>query len=284
MDNLLNELSGYFTYNKETGKLHHNKNSARGRVGQVAGSLTNKHWYVRFKGEAITVSRVVWCFETGEFPKHPIRFIDGDPNNTRFDNLMETCSHKEANYSSRASGKTKLLPSLDRLNYLFYYDAEAGSLVNKVDRGVSKAGEAPAYVSLTNRAKNMAVDGVIYLEHRLIWYMLTGRNPKIIDHIDRDPTNNRAENLREASSSQNGANSASKAKRFLPGVKAIKGREGHKRPYMAYIGYEGKQIHLGYFETEEEAHETHKQAHLARYGEFSKFYQHDDLTNQKTQA
>ena len=283
MENTLSALSEHFAYDKETGRLYHKKNSARRKAGDRAGSLTNKNWYVNFNGGAIPVSRVVWCFETGEFPKHPIRFIDGNPDNTKFDNLMETCSHKEANYSSRASGKTKLLPSLDRLNYLFYYDAESGRLVNKVSRGVSKVGDSPGYISVLN-TKNVMVDGVLYLEHRLIWYMLKGRDAKLLDHIDRDPTNNRVENLREATKSQNGANSTSRAKRFLPGVKVIKGREGHKRPYTAYIGYEGKQIHLGYFGTEEEAHEIHKQAHLARYGEFSKFYQRDSLTTTKTQA
>ena len=280
MEDTLSVLSEHFTYEKETGRVYHKKNSARRKAGERAGSLCNKNWYVKLGGEAIPVSRVVWFFETGVFPKHPLRFIDRDPNNTRFNNLLETCSHKEATYSSRASGKTKLLPSLDRLNYLFYYDPKEGSLVNKVDRGVAKEGEMPAYVS-ARKIKHMMVDGVIYAEHRLIWYMLKGEDANLLDHVDRDSTNNRIENLRKATKSQNGANSASKAKKFLPGVKVIKGREEHKRPYMAYIGYEGKQIHLGYFETEEEAHETHKQAHLARYGEFSKFHQHETLTTTK---
>jgi len=45
-----------------------------------------------------------------------------------------------------------------------------------------------------------------YLAHRVIWIMAHGVWPKIIDHKNRQPSDNRLCNLREATHSQNGAN------------------------------------------------------------------------------
>ncbi len=43
-----------------------------------------------------------------------------------------------------------------------------------------------------------------YLQHRVIWALLKGYWPKdYLDHIDGDPSNNRIENLREATNSEN---------------------------------------------------------------------------------
>lgn len=46
-----------------------------------------------------------------------------------------------------------------------------------------------------------------YLVHRLVFAMHHGYMPKNVDHIDGDRTNNRIENLREASDSENLCNS-----------------------------------------------------------------------------
>ena len=50
------------------------------------------------------------------------------------------------------------------------------------------------------------VDGVLYGVHRIIFLMHHGYLPKYIDHADRNPINNRIENLREASASENAYN------------------------------------------------------------------------------
>jgi hypothetical protein len=45
-----------------------------------------------------------------------------------------------------------------------------------------------------------------YLAHRVIYCMFYGAWPSEIDHIDGNPTNNRIENLREVTSSENSKN------------------------------------------------------------------------------
>ncbi|EHZ1002994.1 HNH endonuclease, partial [Salmonella enterica] len=45
-----------------------------------------------------------------------------------------------------------------------------------------------------------------YKVHRVIFYMLTGEWPPIVDHIDRDKQNNYPENLRAVSTTENSMN------------------------------------------------------------------------------
>ena len=55
--------------------------------------------------------------------------------------------------------------------------------------------------------RKICVDGVRYFAHRLAWLYMTGEMPKEqIDHINRDTTDDRFINLRQASSSQNQRN------------------------------------------------------------------------------
>ena len=58
--------------------------------------------------------------------------------------------------------------------------------------------------------------------HKLVWTLCHGRFPTQIDHIDGNPRNNRVENLREVSQSENLENRLmpwkSNAKTGLPGV------------------------------------------------------------------
>lgn len=49
-------------------------------------------------------------------------------------------------------------------------------------------------------------DGKMYKEHQLVFYLNRGYIPKNIDHINGDCLDNRIENLREATSVENGRN------------------------------------------------------------------------------
>lgn len=65
----------------------------------------------------------------------------------------------------------------------------AGSLENK------------GYTEIRYLGKN-------YKRHRLIYYIFTGKWPKLLDHIDQDRQNDRIENLREVTYSFNSHNSS----------------------------------------------------------------------------
>lgn len=90
------------------------------------------------------------------------------------------------------------------------------------------------------------------LEHRAIWELFNGLIPDgmDIDHINRDRTDNRIENLRLATRSQNCHNTKAK------GYSWNKSRE----KFVAYISTMGKTIYLGAFDNEEDARGAYLEA------------------------
>ena len=89
----------------------------------------------------------------------------------------------------------------------------------------------------------------------------------LIDHINSVKTDNRPENLRSASDSQNSAYSkVSKSNRLgMKGVKRV--RSGR---YVAQMGVGGKVLHLGTFDSAEGAQEAFRKKSVETHGEFSK--------------
>src|ERR1044071_2910394 len=52
----------------------------------------------------------------------------------------------------------------------------------------------------------LRIDGKLYRAGRLVWLYMTGEWPEVIDHIDLDRANDKFNNLRDATYSQNGQN------------------------------------------------------------------------------
>lgn len=98
--------------------------------------------------------------------------------------------------------------------------------------------------------------GEMYIEHRLIWFMQTGRWPNgDIDHIDHNECNNSWDNLREVSREENNCNMSLK-KNNTSGVIGvypnIGGRNQKTSPWMAEISRNGFRKSKS-FHTKEEA-------------------------------
>ena len=94
---------------------------------------------------------------------------------------------------------------------------------------------------------------------------MTGEDPPHqIDHIDRDPYNNRWENLRLATQLENSANRAGYGK-YLKGV----GKNG--KGFKASIRIDGKDYHLGTYKTEQEAHDRYCEISELIHGQFACF-------------
>ena len=70
------------------------------------------------------------------------------------------------------------------------------------------AGKLAGHYHKSNGYLEVRLGDRLYKGHRLIYKLLTGIEPtKAIDHIDRDVSNNRIENLREATPQENARNS-----------------------------------------------------------------------------
>ena len=86
--------------------------------------------------------------------------------------------------------------------------------------------------------------------HHAVFAIHHGRWPTEIDHINRNPSDNRIENLRETSRAENLLNTASRG-----GSSKFKGVSWCKRDktWMAYIKVNRKMKNLGLFKNEEDA-------------------------------
>lgn len=103
------------------------------------------------------------------------------------------------------------------------------------------------------------LDGNRRSQHRLAYLYMTGDYPvNQIDHVNGDRSDNRWCNLRPATDSQNRQNMKKKAgtKSRFQGVTWFP-RDG---TWMSRIGINYKSVFLGYFKTEEEAHQAYVSA------------------------
>jgi hypothetical protein len=114
-------------------------------------------------------------------------------------------------------------------------------------------------------------EGKFYMAHRLIFLWMTGRWPDPqIDHVNRDGYDNRWCNLREATAAQNAANRKVSTLNKLKLKGAIKVTRFGVTKYEARIRVNGKQLHLGRYDTAQEAHLAYVKASEAHFGEFSR--------------
>jgi hypothetical protein len=98
------------------------------------------------------------------------------------------------------------LPSQEYLNSILEY--KDGELFWKIDKGAAKVGKQTSYIN-NKGYKIIRIDKVDYLQHRLIWKMLKEHDPiGHIDHINHDKLDNKIENLRDVSRSENQRNRA----------------------------------------------------------------------------
>lgn len=90
-----------------------------------------------------------------------------------------------------------------------------------------------------------------------------------VDHIDGDGLNNRRENLRLATKSQNQANRGPSA----VSTSGLKGVSFHRRVGMwqAFIKARGKVYWLGYHATPEDAHKAYASSARDLFGEFGRY-------------
>jgi len=154
----------------------------------------------------------------------------------------------------------KPLPSATELHHYFTYDPSTGDLrwKNPTHHTCARGVIGPGGTNHGYRV--VGLNGEIYLQHRIIWKMMTGRDPdpdKAMDHIDENQGNNRWGNLREVSFSEN-AYRSSKHQRTSWSRTVRKMKNGRFQVIMGRArtveGVTTKvQLHVGVFNTEAEA-------------------------------
>lgn len=93
--------------------------------------------------------------------------------------------------------------------------------------------------------------------HRLAWIYVTGEQPpKILDHINRIKSDNSFSNLRPATKAENAQNMEFTNKNNATGFLGVFTQKNTNR-YRSRIKVNAEFIHLGYFDTPEEAHNAY---------------------------
>ena len=108
----------------------------------------------------------------------------------------------------------------ERLHELFIYNPEAGTFTRKTNHYKAKAGAVAGYTCPRGYVQ-ISVDGIGYRAHRLAFLYMEGRLPKLIDHVDRNKSNNRWKNLRETAHIFNSMNQGCKG-RSTTGVRNVR--------------------------------------------------------------
>jgi hypothetical protein len=167
--------------------------------------------------------------------------------------------------------KINPLPPLSKLHELFEY-RDDGVLIRKIDvgrNGKVKKGDIAGGLRPKGYLE-VHIDGKNYRVHRIVYYMHHGHidDTMQIDHIDGNRANNRIENLRLVTNSQNGHNRKI-SKNNTSGVKGVYWNKDRMK-FQAHIKKNNKNMYLGAFDTLEAAEKAVKEAREKMHGEYAR--------------
>ena len=129
------------------------------------------------------------------------------------------------------------------LKKILHYDPSTGDWTWLITVPGRKQGE-PAGGRRPDGYGRIGINNKRYLMHRLAFLYMTGEFPEEVDHIDQNPRNDRWNNLRSVSHSQNMMNSSMQSNNKL-GIKGVK-KHVSSQGFIAYISKD-KIIYEKYF-------------------------------------
>jgi len=177
--------------------------------------------------------------------------------------ILPLCKkHREQMYKhGRIIKRTRNDPN----EIITYYDHAEICLYDKNNKEIARAKISLEDVEKVKMYK-WHIDGIGYvsctkLSKRLHNFIMNPPEGFDVDHINHDTLDNRRENLRVCTRSQNCMN------RLVKGVCYRK----EQKKWRAYIKVNGKTIDLGGFPTEKEAIKARRKAEIKYYGEYAHF-------------
>ncbi len=159
-------------------------------------------------------------------------------------------------------------PTQMELRILFSYDPKTGNLVNLTRRSQSvKPGMVAGTLTKTGHIR-IIIRKKKYLAHRLVWVHLKGEWPDgPLDHINGRPDDNRIENLRLATLSQNSMNSGRRADN-TSGFKGVFWNKKNNN-WVASIRQGTRNFTIGSFAQVEDAASAVREARIRLHGDFA---------------
>jgi len=155
--------------------------------------------------------------------------------------------------------------NISRIRQLFRY--EGGRLIRRGSCSTASAGDV-AGSRRYDGYREVSIDNVSFREHRVIWALVYGEQPIEIDHINGVRSDNRIENLRGVSRSQNQQNKVASLRKSSP-YKGVHYSKQRKR-WISKIKKNGKVKHIGSYGDEIAAAKAYDCVAYEQYGEFAR--------------
>lgn len=186
-------------------------------------------------------------------------------NNDSKERRIKVSEDKEPTINGRI-----VLPCVEILKSIF--EVRGKDLVRKSSAGNKSAGQVAGTLRKDGYRRVM-VNGVLALAHRIVWKIETGEEPtEYLDHINGDRSDNRIENLRSATSSENMHNQEGR-KSNRSGFSGVRWYDypytGKKPSWVAYIMVNSKAKTIGYYKELREALIAYEDTARSIHGEFA---------------
>ena len=264
----------------------------RGKAGALAGTI-NKRGYVIIKinYQLYKAHRLAWYLGHGEWPAPDMEIdhINRIKGDNRLCNLRMVSKSINLRNQPLRPAKADLATTairvrrfaihpapmpIEDLRKLIAYDRDTG-ILTWLDCRVGGQGAKRVRPGTVIGCRNafgyivVRIDKVLYQVSRIAWYLATGEWPDgEIDHRNNIRDDNRFENLRVATGSENKANRASSR----PNTSGYRGVTKLRNGWVGRIMIDGRLISLPFRATAEEAHADYVEAARRKYGEFARFH------------
>lgn len=154
--------------------------------------------------------------------------------------------------------------TLERLKEKLHYDPETGAWTCLQSYQKRYIGKHVGHRG-TNGYIYVHVDGKQYLAHRLAVFYMTGEWPPQVDHEHFDKCDNRWSEIRPCTQGQNQQHRG----KLRNNTSGYKGVCSNGDRHSASIAFDNQRIHLGTFDSAEEAAAAYYEAALEHHGKFA---------------
>jgi len=157
---------------------------------------------------------------------------------------------------------------ISKLRHIVSYDPNTG-ILTRLQKQANNAHPGPITCTNADGYIQVTINGKFFYGHRLAWVLHYGIAPAgTIDHINGIKTDNRIENLRCVSASQNCQNARRRSDNKSGHKNVSWSKQKHK--WVVKVCVAGHVRHGGYFDTVSDAANSAALLRSALHGEFSR--------------